>query len=70
MILIRNSFSSFKVLTIKHGSHTFTGNANEAIHLYRNALQVIKDSNYVALDDSTMEKMRVDLAELLHVVGR
>ncbi|XP_015865808.1 uncharacterized protein LOC107403435 isoform X2 [Ziziphus jujuba] len=46
------------------------GNANEAIHLYRKALQVIKDSNYVALDDSTMEKMRIDLAELLHVVGR
>ncbi|KAF3432799.1 hypothetical protein FNV43_RR23901 [Rhamnella rubrinervis] len=46
------------------------GNANEAIQLYRNALQVIKDSNYMALDDSTMEKMRVDLAELLHVVGR
>ncbi|KAG6650458.1 hypothetical protein I3843_06G040300 [Carya illinoinensis] len=46
------------------------GNADEAIGLYKNALQVIKDSNYMALDDSIMEKMRIDLAELLHVVGR
>ncbi|KAL4594759.1 hypothetical protein ACB092_12G042500 [Castanea dentata] len=46
------------------------GNPDEAIQLYENALQVIKDSNYVALDDSIMEKMRIDLAELLHVVGR
>lgn len=46
------------------------GNAEEAISLYKDALQVIKDSNYMALDDSAMEKMRIDLAELLHVVGR
>ncbi|GMN44376.1 hypothetical protein TIFTF001_013573 [Ficus carica] len=46
------------------------GNADEAIRLYRNALQVMKDSNYMAMDDSTMEKIRIDLAELLHVVGR
>ncbi|GMH29622.1 hypothetical protein Nepgr_031465 [Nepenthes gracilis] len=46
------------------------GNADEAIGLYRKALQIIKDSNYMALDDSTTEKMRIDLAELLHVVGR
>ncbi|KAK4571155.1 hypothetical protein RGQ29_029831 [Quercus rubra] len=46
------------------------GNPDEAIQLYENALQVIKDSNYVALDDNIMEKMRIDLAELLHVVGR
>lgn len=50
--------------------NSFTGKADEAIRLYRNALQVIKDSNYMAVDDSTMEKIRIDLAELLHVVGR
>lgn len=47
-----------------------TGNADEAIHLYRKALQVIRDSRYMALDDDIMEKMRLDLAELLHIVGR
>ncbi|PON81247.1 N-terminal acetyltransferase A, auxiliary subunit [Trema orientale] len=46
------------------------GKADEAIRLYRNALQLVKDSNYMAMDDSTMEKIRIDLAELLHVVGR
>ncbi|XP_062153907.1 uncharacterized protein LOC133862057 isoform X2 [Alnus glutinosa] len=46
------------------------GNPDEAIQLYKNALHVIKDSNYMALDDGIMEKMRIDLAELLHVVGR
>ncbi|KAL5539339.1 hypothetical protein UlMin_043828 [Ulmus minor] len=46
------------------------GNADEAIRLYRNALQVIKDSDYMAVDDGTMEKIRIDLSELLHVVGR
>ncbi|XP_062120075.1 uncharacterized protein LOC133834472 [Humulus lupulus] len=46
------------------------GKADEAIHLYRNALQLVKDSNYLAMDDSTVEKIRIDLAELLHVVGR
>ncbi|KAJ7947291.1 Nephrocystin-3 [Quillaja saponaria] len=46
------------------------GNVDEAIYLYQNSLQLIKDSNYMALDDSIMEKMRIDLAELLHVVGR
>ncbi|XP_043813428.1 nephrocystin-3 isoform X3 [Manihot esculenta] len=47
-----------------------TGNVEEAIDLYRKGLQLIKDTNYIALDDSIMEKMRIDLAELLHVVGR
>ncbi|KAK9293216.1 hypothetical protein L1049_021205 [Liquidambar formosana] len=46
------------------------GNADEAVYLYKSALQVIKDSKYIALDDTIMEKMRIDLAELLHVVGR
>ncbi|KAH1245574.1 Nephrocystin-3 [Glycine max] len=32
--------------------------------------RVMKDSNYLSPDDSIMEKMRVDLAELLHTVGR
>ncbi|KAL9237429.1 hypothetical protein vseg_011978 [Gypsophila vaccaria] len=46
------------------------GNADEAIDLYRKALQVIKDSGYMALDDDTMDEMRMDLVEFLHVVGR
>ncbi|KAH9606482.1 hypothetical protein KSS87_016426 [Heliosperma pusillum] len=46
------------------------GNADEAIHLYRKALEVIKDSGYMTLDDNVMEKMRIDLVELLHAVGR
>ncbi|KAK3034727.1 hypothetical protein RJ639_032680 [Escallonia herrerae] len=47
-----------------------TGDVDEAIQLYREALQVLKDSKYVTLDDDMMEKIRIDLAELLHVVGR
>lgn len=47
-----------------------SGNTEEAIDLYKKALQVIKTADYMALDDSILEKMRVDLAELLHVVGR
>ncbi|XP_077226875.1 tetratricopeptide repeat (TPR)-like superfamily protein isoform X3 [Tasmannia lanceolata] len=46
------------------------GTVNEAISVYRKGLQVIKNSNYMALDDDVMEKMRLDLAELLHVAGR
>lgn len=46
-----------------------TGNIDEAIVLYRKALQILKDSECAA-DDKVMEKMRVDLAELLHLVGR
>lgn len=51
-------------------SCVFTGDVNEAINLYKSALQIIKDSNSMALDDPMMEKMRIDLAELLHVTGR
>lgn len=46
------------------------GNTDEAIHLYRKALTIIRKSRYMALDDSILEKMRLDLAELLHIVGR
>ncbi|XP_015960427.1 uncharacterized protein LOC107484337 isoform X1 [Arachis duranensis] len=46
------------------------GKPDEAIHLYERALHVMNDSNYLSPDDSIMEKMRVDLAELLHAVGR
>ncbi|OMO93594.1 hypothetical protein COLO4_16792 [Corchorus olitorius] len=46
------------------------GNANEAIDLYKKALQIIKGSSYMPIDDSIMENMRIDLAELLHAVGR
>ncbi|XP_039050515.1 nephrocystin-3 isoform X2 [Hibiscus syriacus] len=46
------------------------GNADAAIDLYKKALQIMKDSSYLSLDDSMMENMRIDLAELLHAVGR
>ncbi|XP_027338711.1 nephrocystin-3 isoform X2 [Abrus precatorius] len=46
------------------------GKSDEAIHLFKHALQVMKDSNYLPPDDSILEKMRVDLADLLHAVGR
>ncbi|XP_051126446.1 uncharacterized protein LOC127248238 isoform X2 [Andrographis paniculata] len=46
------------------------GDVNEAIDLYKSALQILKDSKGVAFDDKDMEKMRIDLAELLHVAGR
>lgn len=48
----------------------FLGAAEEAIHMYRTGLQVIKESKYAALDDALLEKMRIDLAELLHITGR
>ncbi|KAA8533580.1 hypothetical protein F0562_030986 [Nyssa sinensis] len=46
------------------------GNVDEAIHLYRHALKLFEDSKSMALDDDIMEKTRIDLAELLHEVGR
>ncbi|PKA54400.1 hypothetical protein AXF42_Ash000233 [Apostasia shenzhenica] len=46
------------------------GNVEEAVTLYRSGLQVIYDSNYLNLDDEFLEKMRIDLAELLHAIGR
>ncbi|PIA34818.1 hypothetical protein AQUCO_03700239v1 [Aquilegia coerulea] len=46
------------------------GSLDDAIELYTKGLQVIKDSNYLALDDPVMEKIRVDLADLCHTAGR
>ncbi|XP_073224230.1 uncharacterized protein [Cicer arietinum] len=46
------------------------GKSDEAIHLFKGALKVMKDSNYMSPNNSIMEKMRVDLAELLHTSGR
>ncbi|EOA15122.1 hypothetical protein CARUB_v10028497mg [Capsella rubella] len=46
------------------------GDANEAVDIYKNALRIIKDSNYMALENSVLENIRIDLAELLHFVGR
>ncbi|KAI3866818.1 hypothetical protein MKW92_050403 [Papaver armeniacum] len=46
------------------------GDIDEAIRLYRNGIKVINDSKFLALDDELVEKMRIDLAELLHVAGR
>ncbi|KAL8049429.1 hypothetical protein ABFX02_06G020100 [Erythranthe guttata] len=46
------------------------GQVNEAIDLYKSAIQILKDSKHMELDDGILEKMRIDLAELLHVVGR
>lgn len=38
--------------------------------MYRSGILVIKDSEYVKIDDDILEKMKIDLAELLHVTGR
>ncbi|CAA0813033.1 Tetratricopeptide repeat (TPR)-like superfamily protein [Striga hermonthica] len=46
------------------------GNVNEAIDLYKSAIQIIRDSKTMSLDSEFMMKMRVELAELLHAVGR
>ncbi|KAG9447847.1 hypothetical protein H6P81_013975 [Aristolochia fimbriata] len=53
-------------------AHVFCakGAVEEAISLYRKGLQIIKDSKYMAIDDVVLDKMRIDLAELLHVAGR
>lgn len=47
-----------------------TGDAEGAIDLYTNALRVMELSENMNLDDIVLEKTRVELAELLHVVGR
>lgn len=47
----------------------FTGEMEEAVQLCRNGIQVLKGSS-MRLDDNKLEKMRIDLAELLHAVGR
>ncbi|KAL7585515.1 hypothetical protein Lser_V15G43634 [Lactuca serriola] len=46
------------------------GDAEGAIDLYTNALRVMELSENMNLDDIVLEKTRVELAELLHVVGR
>ncbi|PWA51438.1 tetratricopeptide repeat (TPR)-like superfamily protein [Artemisia annua] len=46
------------------------GDAEAAIKLYRNALHVLENLESMNLDDGILEKTRIDLAELLHVVGR
>lgn len=57
-------------LLIDVSTINFAGKSDEAIQLFKRAIQVMKDSNYLSPDDSILEKMRVDLAELLHVAGR
>lgn len=47
-----------------------SGNIDEAIRLYKKGLQIINDSKYMSLNDDILEKMKVDLAELLHAAGR
>ncbi|XP_042000915.1 nephrocystin-3-like isoform X2 [Salvia splendens] len=47
-----------------------TGDINEAIDLYKNAMEILRNSTQMGLDDQVMEKMRIELAELLHVAGR
>ncbi|XP_020251830.1 nephrocystin-3 isoform X1 [Asparagus officinalis] len=46
------------------------GSVEEAISMYRGGILVIKDSEYVNIDDDILEKIKIDLAELLHVTGR
>ncbi|KAL8148441.1 uncharacterized protein LOC141708288 [Apium graveolens] len=46
------------------------GDVDEAILLYQNALLLLKNSKNVNSDDGVVEKIMIDLAELLHSVGR
>ncbi|XP_047317428.1 nephrocystin-3 [Impatiens glandulifera] len=46
------------------------GDADQAINLYKDALRILKDSKHISLDDSMMDKIRIDLVELLHITGR
>ncbi|CAN7122412.1 unnamed protein product [Brassica rapa subsp. narinosa] len=46
------------------------GDADGAVDLYKSALRIIKESNYMDIDNTVLENMRIDLAELLHFVGR
>ncbi|KAJ0246281.1 hypothetical protein HA466_0178290 [Hirschfeldia incana] len=46
------------------------GDANEAVDLYKKALRIIEESNYMDIDNTVLENIRIDLAELLHFVGR
>ncbi|KMZ66141.1 hypothetical protein ZOSMA_2G01530 [Zostera marina] len=46
------------------------GNLEEAISMYRKGLDIIKDSKYLHPNDDDLVKMKVDLAELLHIAGR
>ncbi|KAL7183573.1 hypothetical protein ACSBR2_025882 [Camellia fascicularis] len=65
-----SSSSSSSILQSSSSSGaSLPGNADEASQLYRNALQVLTDSKCMPLDENVMEKM-IDLAELLHLVGR
>ncbi|KAL1824023.1 hypothetical protein ACET3Z_010801 [Daucus carota] len=46
------------------------GNVDDAILLYQNALLLLKDSKNVSSNNGIIEKVMIDLAELLHSVGR
>ncbi|KAF3332613.1 Nephrocystin-3 [Carex littledalei] len=46
------------------------GDVDGAISMYKQGLQVIKDANDIPLHDDNLEKLRLDLAELLHITGR
>ncbi|WOL13524.1 hypothetical protein Cni_G22294 [Canna indica] len=45
------------------------GKVTEAISMYKNGLQLIKDNKYIAVDDNLLEEMKTDLTELLRVAG-
>ncbi|CAN6444491.1 unnamed protein product [Victoria cruziana] len=45
------------------------GDVKEAIRLYKKGLRIIKETEFLSTDDSMLERMMVDLAELLHVAG-
>ncbi|XP_078429120.1 tetratricopeptide repeat (TPR)-like superfamily protein isoform X2 [Wolffia australiana] len=46
------------------------GNIEEAVRLYKKGLEVISDSKFMSIDDDVLEKMKIDLADLLHTAGR
>ncbi|XP_031499556.1 uncharacterized protein LOC116263877 isoform X2 [Nymphaea colorata] len=45
------------------------GDVKEAIRLYKKGLRIIKETEFLSVDDSVLEQMMIDLAELLHVAG-
>ncbi|XP_059075896.1 uncharacterized protein LOC131060356 isoform X2 [Cryptomeria japonica] len=46
------------------------GEVKDAVALYKKGLYIMENSGKFSLDDSVLETIRIDLAELLHVLGR
>ncbi|KZV46055.1 nephrocystin-3 [Dorcoceras hygrometricum] len=67
---VKGEFISYAVHFTLSAKFVKRREVNDAIDLYKTAINILNESKYMALDDKGMEKMRIDLAELLHAVGR